>query len=120
MPNCDDTVSDFELELRYYLYFWINTLGKEYEPPYPDKLALNNLRRLNKCTKQNQLEIREIFIPTLNTLHGTLLRAGEFPGFPLTTTIMCRAFFFKLRFRVTDFNFYFYYMSRLSKNISYQ
>ena len=28
VPNCDITVSEFELQSRYYVHFRVNTLGK--------------------------------------------------------------------------------------------
>ena len=59
--DCRIVVSEFVLQLRYYVHFWANTLGKGMNTPYPPSyglnstatvfsrrmdLALNNLQRL--------------------------------------------------------------------------
>ena len=33
--DCDIVVSEFELQLRYYVQFWTNNLGKGMKPIYP-------------------------------------------------------------------------------------
>ena len=40
--DCGIVVSEFVLQSRYYVHIRENTLGKEYEPPYPSSYGLNS------------------------------------------------------------------------------
>ena len=40
--DCGIVVSEFVLQLRYYLHFQANTLGEKYEHPYPPSYGLNS------------------------------------------------------------------------------
>ena len=40
--DCRIVVSKFVLQLRYYVHFQANTIGKDIEPPYPPSYGLNS------------------------------------------------------------------------------
>ena len=40
--NCRIVVSEFELQLHYYVHFRTNALGKGMNPPYPFRYGLNS------------------------------------------------------------------------------
>ena len=40
---CDHVVSEFELYLRYYVYFRTNAPWERYEAPYPPSYGLNSI-----------------------------------------------------------------------------
>ena len=39
--ECGIVKSKFELQLRYYVHFWTDTLGNGMDPPYPPSYRLN-------------------------------------------------------------------------------
>ena len=40
--DCGIIVSEFKLQLHYYIQFQTNTFGKGMEPPYPSSYGLNS------------------------------------------------------------------------------
>ena len=41
--ECRIVVSEFKLQLHYYVHFQTNTLGKKYEPLYPPSYGLKSI-----------------------------------------------------------------------------